>query len=96
MKKQDYIVAICNTEADGVVIERVNGTEEEVKAYLLSLVMEDRKEDEAAWEDDFTNTIDIADIDKTNAGELNAYNTFAHYHIDYTARPVSTMTVKNL
>ncbi len=89
--KQDYIVAIYNTDADGVSIEMVNGTEEEVKAYLFSLVMEDRKEDEAAWEDDFMNTMSVDEIQTNPVGELCAFNSFAHYHIDYAARPVSTM-----
>ena len=94
--KEDYIIAICNTEADGVYIERVYGTEEEVKTYLFSLVLEDREEDEGAWEDDLMNTMNVDDITKANNGELNAYNTFCNYHIDYTARPVSSMIAKNL
>lgn len=94
--KEEYVIAICNTEADGIVIDRFFGTKEEVKKYLFSLVLEDRELDEDMLEDDFSNTSSIDDIEETVAGELNAYNSFANYHIDYTARLLSSMKIKTM
>ena len=84
MEKKNYIIGIGGTEIDCVVISRVYGTEKQVKEHLLQLVMEDRKEDEDRF-DMGTDTID--EIEVMDSGEMNAYNCFSDYHIDYTACP---------
>lgn len=48
--KKTWLIGICCTGADGVYIEKINGTAEEVKEYLLRLVKEEKAENEGAWE----------------------------------------------
>ena len=83
MAKRNWIVSVCNTEADGVWITRVKGTKRQVKKYMLKLAAED----EAECEDEYEygpETVD--DVEESNDGkELNAYATYSTYHIDYTA-----------
>ena len=42
---KDWIIAVANNDADGVVINRFYGTEEEVRTLLFRMVQEDREND---------------------------------------------------
>ena len=83
-KKRNYIIGTSGTEFDCVVITRVYGTKKQVKEHLMKLVMEDRREAEDCF-DSGTDSID--EIEVMDSGEMNAYNCFSDYHIDYTACP---------
>ena len=80
---KDWIIAVANSEADGVTINRFYGTEEEVRALLARMVQEDLENDEESFE---YGTEDPEDVEDCGSGTLNAYGTYAHYHIDYTAK----------
>lgn len=81
---KDWIIAVANSEADGVAINRFYGTEEEVRALLVRMVQEDRKNDEESFE---YGTEEPENVDNTTgSGTLNASATYSNYHIDYTAK----------
>lgn len=75
MEKTDWIIAIANSDSDGVTIRRFFGTEDEVRSLLVSLVEED-KEDEVASD---------------RSGRFDAYATYSDYHIDYSAEEISSL-----
>jgi len=92
-EKKVYIIGIGGTEIDCVVISRVRGTVQQVKEHLMELVMEDRKRDE----DDFDfGTNGVNEIEMMQSGEMNAYNCFYDYHIDYSACPEDYAKIKEL
>lgn len=80
---KDWIIAVANSDADGVVINRFYGTEEEVRTLLVRMVQEDRENDEENFE---YGTEEPEDVENSGSGTLNASATYAHYHIDYTAK----------
>lgn len=83
--KRDWIIAIANTEADGVEIFRFFGTEESVRKKMVELVEEDKENDEEGFVNG-TECSEEVSIGKSNGRfELNAYATYGDYHIDYTA-----------
>jgi len=92
--KSNWIIGIGNSAADGVRLETVRGTDRQVKNYLLSLAKEDRANDFEAWDHGTEKLSEIEELrifrNPVN-GVMNtgfyAYNSFADYHIDYTAAP---------
>lgn len=50
MEKTDWIIAIANSDSDGATIRRFFGTEDEVKILLVSLVEEDKENDEECYD----------------------------------------------
>ena len=84
-KRNVWIVGICNTAADGVVLDRVFGTAAEVKKHLVRLVKEDRENDPGAWEYGDLSTDDVDEDPLT--GELSVSAVYSRYQIDYTAKP---------
>ncbi len=80
-KRTNWLVGVCNTEADGVILTRVNGTEKQIKRYLLKLLKSDRIEDLDSF-DYGTTTED--EIESDNEG-FYAYAVYSTYHIDYNA-----------
>ena len=73
MGECDWIVGICNTEADGVRIFRFRGTIEEMKEELVSLIKEDRNNDEENWSYGCDEINDIRAEDKQIAGTYIIY-----------------------
>lgn len=92
-EKKEYIVGICNTDADGVSIYRVVGTQREVMHYLLDAVKEDKVNAREAWEYGSTR---MKDIECRFDGSLYAYGCYSDYHIDYEATPVENISVVTL
>ena len=43
--RKDWVIAVANSEADGVTINRFYGTEQEVRTLLVRMVQEDREND---------------------------------------------------
>lgn len=80
-EKNNWIIGICDTDADGVRILRASGAKEDVKGYLFSLVMEERNEKESCF--DF-GTESIEDITVGMNGSLYAFNCFFDSHTDYS------------
>lgn len=84
--KYDWIIGICNTESDGVKIYRFCGSMDEVKEKILSLVNEDRNNDEEKWDYGCESTDDIIAEDNGQGYVLYGYGCYTDYHIEYTAK----------
>lgn len=93
MDKMNWIIGICNTAADGVVLRRAYGTKEQIKELLVKYVNEDRIEDEDCWD---YGCESVEEIEETSNGELSAYATYCNYHIDYTAVPENNLEIEEL
>ena len=78
----EYIIGVCNTEADGVCLYRFTGTEEQMKEKMLEMVKQDRCTDSEAWTH---GTEAVEDIEERGLHELYAYGSYENYHIDYSA-----------
>lgn len=76
-----WIVAVCNSAADGVCIQKAYGEEGQIKKTLIGMLLEDRESDPGAYDYGTETVDDIVSEGKT----LNAYATYSDYHIDYTA-----------
>lgn len=89
---KDWIVGICNTEADGVRISRFWGTEDDMRRMLIQLLEEDLANDE----ENFAYGTLSTDAITKDASELNAYAVYNDYHIDYTAKEFASLSFETL
>jgi len=85
--REDWIIGICNTGADGVVLNRFFGTEEEVKQLLLNMAKKDAANDES-YE---YGTEAIEELQKDENGWY-ACSCYPDYHIDYSAKRLSEIS----
>jgi hypothetical protein len=85
-----WIIAVCNTDADGVVIRKAFGSEEKIKKVLVGMLLEDKENDPDAYD----YGTESPDAIKKEQGALNAYATYTDYHIDYAAMRVED--IKNV
>lgn len=94
-----WIIAIGNTEADGVRMLYTIGSVDQIKRALVELALEDKSNDEESFNYD---TEDISDVEETADSKtnevtvLNAYNVFSDYHIDYTAQRIDFMQMREV
>ena len=78
-----WIIAVGNTEADGVRMLYTIGSVDQIKRALVELALEDKSNDEESFN---YGTDDIADVEETVDSKmnevtvLNAYNVFSDYH----------------
>ena len=89
-----WIIAIGNSESDGVRMFYTNGDVDKIKKVLVRLALEDRQSDEEDFDYGTENSSDVEEtVDgKTNeVTELNACNVFSDYHIDYTAHRLDSI-----
>lgn len=92
-----WIIAIGNTEADGVRMLYTIGSVDQIKRALVELALEDKSNDEESFN---YGTEDISDVEETvdsktnDVTVLNAYNVFSDYHIDYTAQRLDSMQMR--
>lgn len=70
--ESDWIIAVANTAADGILVYRFRGTADKVRAKLAELAKED-------MENDPDNVISSC------GREFSAYIKFSDYHITYQA-----------
>lgn len=82
MDRDDWIIGVHSSGADGINMYRFYGTVEETKAKLLELVNEDKGNDSENWEH---GTETVADVQKFCHYQLYGYGQYADYHVDYTA-----------
>ena len=93
------IIAIGNTEADGVRMFYAIGNVDQIKRALVELALEDKGNDEESFN---YGTEDISDVEETvdsktnDVTVLNAYNVFSDYHIDYTAQRLDSMQMREV
>ena len=77
------IIAIGNTEADGVRMLYTIGSVDQIKRALVELALEDKSNDEESFN---YGTEGISDVEETADSKtnevtvLNAYNVFSDYH----------------
>ena len=89
-----WIIAIENTASDGVRMFRANGDVCEIKNVLIRLALEDQQGDEENFDYGTENFLDVEetfDAKINEVTELEAYNVFSDYHIDYTAQRLDSM-----
>lgn len=78
-----WIIAIGNTEADGVRMLYTIGSVDQIKRALVELALEDKSNDEESFN---YGTEDISDVEETADSKtnevtvLNVYNVFSDYH----------------
>lgn len=78
-----WIIAIGNTEADGVRMLYTIGSVDQIKRALVELALEDKSNDEESFN---YGTEGISDVEETADSKtnevtvLNAYNVFSDYH----------------
>lgn len=95
----DWIIAIGNTEADGIRILHIKGTVEQAKETLMEFVDQDRCEDEEGFNygtEDISQIEEITPFDQIEPTEMNAYSVYSDYHIDYTASRLDVMQYREL
>lgn len=94
-----WVIAIGNSEADGVKLMKAEGSVEQMKDLLLNIVKEDAENDEDMFD---YGTEDVSEIETdfdAKTGEvslLNAYNVFHSYHIDYTVQRLDAIEIRKL
>ena len=94
-----WIIAIGNTEADGVRMLYAIGNVDQIKRALVELALEDRGNDEESFSygtDDVSDVVETVDGETNEVTELNAYDVFSDYHIDYTAQRLDFMQMRDV
>lgn len=82
VEKNTWIIGKCGTEWDGVDLERVYGTKEQIKKYLVDCVLRDK----SVFEDDYDYGIESVNrVEERSNGNLYAYGVYHNTHIDYEA-----------
>ena len=80
-KTECYIVAISNSEGDGVEFRSFKGSKQEVMELLIRLIKIDKGLDEENFDYGTECVSEVSERDE----RLNAYAVYSDYHIDYTA-----------
>lgn len=94
-----WIIAIGNTEADGVRMFYAIGNVDQIKRALVELALEDKGNDEESFDygtDDVSDVVETADGEINKVTERNAYNVFSDYHIDYTAQRLDFIQMREV
>lgn len=94
-----WIIAIGNTEADGVRMLYAIGSVDQIKRALVELALEDKSNDEESFNygtEDISNVDETVDSKTNDVTALNAYNVFSDYHIDYTAQRLDSMQMREV
>ena len=89
----DWIIGISGSDMNNVMTQIVTGTTDQVRRFLLDCVFCDRDGDEDNW-DSGCDCLD--DITYNDDGTLYAFGVYKDCHMDYTARPVSSVRHTNL
>lgn len=94
-----WIIAIGNTEADGVRMLYAIGSVDQMKRALVELALEDKSNDEESFNygtEDISEITETIDANINEVTELNAYNVFSDYHIDYTAQRLDSIQMREV
>lgn len=94
-----WIIAIGNTEADSVRMFYAIGNVDQIKRALVELALEDKGNDEESFDygtDDVSDIVETVDGEINEVTELNAYNVFSDYHIDYTAQRLDFIQMREV
>lgn len=94
-----WIIAIGNTEADGVRMFYAIGNVDQIKRALVELALEDKGNDEESFDygtDNVSDVVETVDGEINEVTELNAYYVFSDYHIDYTAQRLDFIQMREV
>lgn len=94
-----WIIAIGNTEADGVRMLYAIGSVDQMKRALVELALEDKGNDKESFNygtEDISEITETIDANINEVTELNAYNVFSDYHIDYTAQRLDSIQMREV
>lgn len=80
-----WIIGISNSEADGVRLYNYEGTVEQIKNRLISLIKEDRENDKSGWDYGSENENEISDESDSDKKVFSGFGCYSEYHINYTA-----------
>lgn len=86
---ENWVIAKCNSDGDGIELKQFVGTEDEAKELLAKMAADDASENCDEDDDLEYGTEDASEVSKDCFGSLYAYRCFCDYHIDYTARRLS-------
>lgn len=89
--KYNWVIASCDTSADGVNIYRFRGTVQEVKEKIVSMVMGDAEDDMENYEYGTEAADRVQFVGGEMVLEFYGYGCYSDYHIDYTAREVRSI-----
>lgn len=97
--RQDWIVGICDTGADGIAFVRLFGTEEEAKQKLFEMIMEEREENEKSeWSfsvfDFGTDSVEELQEDDKSVGGWYGFNCYDDRHTDFTMIPFAEINFR--
>ena len=70
-----------------------------IKRALVELALEDKGNDEESFDygtDDVSDVVETVDGEINEVTELNAYNVFSDYHIDYTAQRLDFIQMREV
>lgn len=83
-KRKNWLIGICFSDGEGIYLNRVSGTKEQVKKYLMEKYNE-HKDDDSDKFDFGTEAED--NIEEGEDGSLYLYASYEDFHIDYNAVP---------
>ena len=72
---------------------------DQIKRALVELALEDKANDEEGFDygtDDVSGVDETVDVGINEVTELNAYNVFSDYHIDYTAKRLDSIQIREV
>ena len=75
------------------------GNVDQIKRALVELALEDKGNDEESFDygtDDVSDVVETVDGEINKVTELNAYNVFSDYHIDYTAQRLDFIQMREV
>lgn len=89
MGSKTWVIAVANTDGDGVSLSILDGTKKDAKKFLLKLSLADKEYDEEGFD---YGPEDLDDIyEEPNGSELSACSVYSDYHIEYTAKALETI-----
>lgn len=90
-----WIIGISNSEADGVRLYNYEGTVEQIKNRLISLIKEDRENDKSGWDYGSENENEISDESDSDKKVFSGFGCYSEYHINYTAEMLTEIEKLN-
>lgn len=88
-RKYDWIIAVSDSNEVGVELEKVTKTADDVTKYLLDRIRRNKENDLENYSDGSEDEDSLEQVSMYETGEvieLNGYNDFEGYRINYTAK----------
>ena len=94
-RKYDWIIAVSDSNEGGGELEKVTKTADDVTKYLLERIRRDKENDLENFSDGSEDEDSLEQVSMYETGEvieLNGYNDFEGYRINYTAKRLDIMS----